>query len=1571
MCRKFLAPRGRPRAASLRWGRAFRSVAGVSMFMCIFAACSAETAETTANQPVSASVENVNNIEFPVADGPTSILLDDFDSHAWRVEETPGGTAAVIHSSPERRTQGSGALHLRTEFAPTPADLNDNVARLNVELSESEDWSGFDIVTIDIFMAENPTGLAEARLYLTNSAGESAETPLILGWRLFQWENYQMTFPLKGNTYEIAAIPDEILSDVAEVGVAITQFSDSGFGTPYDELNFSLDNMRLGGAELWDAFDQTKWIWRGDGSPAGVTHNERFAGSAGSLRSSGQVTGRPVTPLVDTTPVNAVSAQVKGSGNTPVKLALSTATGTQVIESTVPFEAGEDDWVKMIWELPDSITPAEITEVDFQSQSDTAIFFDSLELISDVSKPYDIVVSPLGGRTDIDWRMPVRSAAVAIQVWMTDAESGSRDLVCEVSTDVERGHCRQQEMIGKSTRDAVYTLVPIGTEPEQDEPGTTASASSGQIQVRPPGAEYELWFASSNGALQSIRSLSSGEVLSTGSLNDSLWRLTFLDETTLPSLRANEFSIESTTHRFRFDEESTQLIYEYDEDGRRLTLAIDIIGLDAQRFDLKATITNDTGFAIRTVSLPEQLAFELDGLQRVLFPIQEGMTLLPQFFAEGRSTMMTRPPMFADVLAYEGERGDLSIHMIQDSRYQSEMVLHHPTDEPVFQPNNLGTGGIGDQGFFQLDMVTYIPDGATWQSATVRVSIDRDFREVAADYRVDNGIDAFSDLTQKLGGSEAVEQLSKSPILAIEVFKAVEWQKTAVAQTWNTIRTDWLDRLPDTGVLHLTHWQKGRDWYDNDKDNHKIEDDHPEALPIWWERYGSESEFKQLLTELAGTNFLTMPFTNWTVWNTYDPATLEIPPFEETPAAATKLRGVDYPFIEYNGYMVEPWNQEVRDRNTQMLETYTDVYPQDLMFVDMTGERSWRYITSDDGATASAAAYTQGVVNENLRLSELKPLFTEGVFDRIGNSVTGYAQTLRQKVWNQVLAHMGDEYEHWVAYPFAADVLHDKVAFYQHDLNSEVWAGEEISLATYYSLNGYNYMVDITKHLGEDEEMIWAMDAMQKSVNARTFGQPLLDVGTLDAAAGVQFTTWGQADDPFDITAYFDVEETGQSREFDGYDIAPGGFLARTTKAGVIAGMFSGQFQGAPLSDGVHWITVEEAPDRIDIRHPIGPSTQLRLKRPAAWAVDANIGVSFELADGSVVLANADMLTIDTDDLDVLLPRLVSGQPVRNIIVTSGDQTAQWSVEPLLIESDQPQEPAQDSETSIEVAALDTLRADGQSVGEWRTDNATWTGSACACDLRFALADPDVNPGRAESVPVMLRIGAAQSLTIGVTSISNGARLVVQVQEASGAYESVEAFVITQPGVYTVDLEQIVASAVDNPFTLVFWLEGPDASVEFRSIEIATGDPVAPATGDAVDPANDALWDEQFDKTLENWITENATVQLDAGTLTLQVADKAIGFGKVESVPIEIGEAPMLRIAVNQVDADTAYTVQLQEQFGEYDSFDLLSGVTTSISPELDLSDFVSAVGPNTYRIVIWIIGVGSIKLDNMSLSAQ
>jgi hypothetical protein len=1548
------------RPARRRQPRRHLGVAAALALILHLSACGFESSQTSSILEADVRTEvalpesvaaQLDELEFPVLDTPRSIVLDEFDSHRWSIDRDSGAAVPTVTYAAERSTQGSGALHLQTPLTAAPPDLNDNIARLDVTLPESEDWSGFDVVTFDVYMAENPTGLAEARLYLANSAGESAETPLILGWQLFQWENHQMTFPLKGNAHRIPEVPATILSDVKHVGIAITRFSDRGFGTPYPELNFALDNMRLDGAELWDSFDQPAWAWQSTEPETGITHNERFAAGAGSLRLSGHVTGTPTFQRTETTPISVVSAKVKAPGDpAPVAIELHTDSGVHAADSTTTFGVDDDGWETVIWQLPERITPHEITKLEFRTPAGSTVYLDSLELVPDASQPFDIDVAPTGGQTALQWRNPFRPATDTIRVWARGTEDGLATPVCEVSAHTEVGACLH-DTTQNPAQEYVYLLVPEAS----DGGGTPASGDDQTIHLRPEGTDYRLGLASRNGALRYIQNAETGAVLSSGSGDDNLWSVSFVDEATLPSLRANQFSPESTTHRFTFNESPVELIYSYDEAGRQLTLTIEVVPVDEQRFDLRASITNDTGYAIRAVSLPEQLMFEVNGLERVLFPIQEGLTLLPQFFEEHRSTTMARPPMFADVLAYEADRGDLAIHMVQDSRYQAALIPHHPADEPVFQPNNLSTGGVGDRGFFQFGMVTFIPHGARWESGAVRFSIDRDFRQVAADYRLDNGIDEFPTLAEKLGGDGAFQQLAASPIFAVEVYKAVEWQKTPEGETWSAIRGDWLDRLPEPGVLHLTHWQEGRDWYTDEHENHKLEDDHPEALPIWWERYGSEEEFSGLLAALGENGYLTMPFTNWTVWNTYDPTTLDIPTLEQTPAAARKIRGTDYPYIEYKGYMVEPWADDVRERNTSMFETYTDVYPQDLMFVDMTGERSWRYVTLEDGETASAAAYTQGVVNENLRLSRLKPLFTEGVFDRIGNSVAGYAQTLRQKMWNQILAHLGHEWEHWVAYPFAADVLHDKVAFYQHDLNSEVWPGEDMALASYYSLYGYNYMVDVTKHVYEDEDTIWALDALQKSVNARTFGQPLLNVETLSPSRRLQRTTWGPAENPIEITANFDGDQTSRPASLAGYGIAPDGFAARTADGDMVAGMFIGEFAGAPLTDGVHWITVERGPRQVEVRHPRGANTPIRVARPSDWVDDAHIGVEYELADESMVPANPDMLEIVGDGLHVLMPTELLAQPVRRALVTYGDGPARWSEEPLTFSSEGP--------PTAESTGPAAWRVDAQSSQNWQTDNTTWT--AASDQMILALTDAAAGVGRAESEPITLAVGGGQSLALEVVSIRPAARLIVQIQEMFGEYRAFDAVTITDPGDYSVGIDQLVGSASDDPYAVVLWLEGVGASVGFQMIEIGSAGRVGTGPG--------AFWHETFDAEPEGWLADNAFMRVEDGALAFLVADRDIGYGKVETAPllIDVGATPMLEIDVVGVDAETSFSIQLQEQSGAYAAIDVRNDIVAPAVLRLDLREYVTTRGENPYRLVFWVSGRGSLTVDDVTVGTE
>ncbi len=1516
------------------------------------------TAEYVTQEPLNAQLlqgddavaaNSVRPDEFALVrnTSPRSILLDNFDTHQWELNQSAGQVSFSAQYSDLHTTQGAQTLQIKTALDPSPSDLDANTARIDVRLPEPEDWSAFETVTLDIYMAENPTGLAEAKLYLTNSAGLTAETPLILGWQLFQWENYQMTFPLTGNSHRLEAFPSDILTDIVEVGLAITRFSDTGYGEPYGELNFHLDNVRLDGAQLWESFDTPAWMWQSDAASIGITHNERFNESAGSLRLVGQAMGTPSVPLQSEQLVQAISAKVKGNPNLDLTVetsAISETLGGQLTQQ----DAGE--WQTVVWQLSQPVAANTITKLYLTPNSNDIRYVDNLELVPTVTEAFDMEVRQLGSLNRITWRNPLQSPAAIIQLRVQGTLDQTLKIVCEVMATDPVGNCIHDHA-DDELQNYVYSTHLVGLA----DGGPSATSDREIIRFRPTNAEFEVGFDAQNGAIHYVQNINTKEVLSTGNLAHTLWTLTFLDETDLPTLQASDFSPNSQTHKFSFNPSPFQLIYDYNQDERQLQFVIDVVAIDNQRFDLRASIGNQTGLPIRTVSLPHKLMFDQSMAERVLLPIQEGLVLLPSFFEENRSTMLARPPMFADVLAYEGATGDLAVHMVQNSTYQADLLPGHPQGTPMFQPNNLGTGGIGDQGYFQFDMVTFIPNGAVWQGGTIRISIDRDFRQIAEDYRVDNRIDQYPSLRAKLERFGVYDSLAQSPILAIELFKVIEWEKAEVGQAWDTIRTDWLSRVPEDSVIHLTHWQKGRDWYADPKENHKVEDDHPEALPIWWSQYGDEPSFLALLTELQSRSFLTMPFTNWSVWNTYSPINFDIPYLVNTPEATTKLRGAAYPYIEYKGYVVKPWMQTVQERNDRMFETYTNTYPQDMMFVDMTGERSWRYIRMDDNQTVSVSAYTQAVANENLRLSQQKPLFTEGVFDRIGDSVTGYAQTLQQKFWNQILAHLGYEYVHWVPYPFAADVLHDKVAFYQHDLNLEIWPGEDRALATYYALTGYNYIIDVTKHIDEDEEIIWALDAIQKSVNARTFGQRLLTVDTLTPNHAIRRTTWGDPAAPYEILANFDVTQTGQAYEIDGFGVAPDGFIGRSADGKALGGIFVGSFNGLRLADGVHWITVHETASQIEIRHPIGEDTLLRLQRPPLWNDGAQISLAFALADKSVVTANADMLTITPDTIEVFMPQVFNGAEVRYGYVTFGEPLA---------------EPGSDQGTIENGGATPTVapklavqwQVDAATIAALGGENTVW--EVTESGITLAHTDAENFVGKAESQPLTLELGVAPILNVDVTRLSPNTRLLVQVQEAFGDYVAYEAAVMTEPARYTIDLVELLGTSTPNPYTIVMWLEGEQAQVTFDEISLESV--IADQTALTV------AWQEDFDANVERWPIDNLTAVANEGVLNITVSDSSIGFGKLETTPllIDIDQTPILTLDIASLEIETAFTLQIQEQFDSYTAFDLRSDVVTSDTIQVDLRKFVSTTDANPYRIVWWVSGNGALSLESVSISA-
>jgi hypothetical protein len=63
--------------------------------------------------------------------------------------------------------------------------------------------------------------------------------------------------------------------------------------------------------------------------------------------------------------------------------------------------------------------------------------------------------------------------------------------------------------------------------------------------------------------------------------------------------------------------------------------------------------------------------------------------------------------------------------------------------------------------------------------------------------------------------------------------------------------------------------------------------------------------------------------------------------------------------------------------------------------------------------------------------------------------------------------------------------------------------------------------------------------------------------------------------------------------ETGGYGLAPQGFLARTADGSVLAGAFSGRFDGAALTPGTHYLIVERSGSATTVRQPVGGDTDV------------------------------------------------------------------------------------------------------------------------------------------------------------------------------------------------------------------------------------------------------------------------------------------------------------------------------------------------------------------------------------------
>ena len=542
------------------------------------------------------------------------------------------------------------------------------------------------------------------------------------------------------------------------------------------------------------------------------------------------------------------------------------------------------------------------------------------------------------------------------------------------------------------------------------------------------------------------------------------------------------------------------------------------------------------------------------------------------------------PVLFADFMHLESRHGSAALYRVQLRKGKQPWDAAKNRDE-IFVPGVLGCGGDGRGGYCEHAFSTYVRPGETWRTPAVRMTLGTPVYEDLSRYAAANGITRT--LAEKIKPA-ALDRLKRSVLL----YLAGTCREKRVA----------LDRLPVPTHIHFADYLRGG-----------FDKEYPDHLPPR-AGFGTSEEFRAFFDRAHALGHLISPYTNPTWWCDHPKG----PTFEREGEAAL-LKGLDGKpryerYSENDGWTITLWHPAVQAANRVTVRQFTQDFPVDILFQDQCGARGWHYDTNP--ASPAPYAYSEGMLAMNDEDSRIVPLGTENGWDRVANYQTllcglswGIVPTEHHPVWVRLFKASRPP-DTWEIFPLALALMHDKAVFLHHDLGQFVTNDRVLAwtLGLGYSLS-YRASAPALAQDAPREWLAW-LDRLQKSVCARTIGEPLRDFKhdrePLFAAGG---DPRRESDDGTLQATYGNVQILSNvgdvPRRVNGVSLPPYGF--RADAPGMTAGL-------AP--DGAGYVT-ETAKGKTDlwiyaypqstVAVPVPLSGRVRLTLDGASACDLRL----------------------------------------------------------------------------------------------------------------------------------------------------------------------------------------------------------------------------------------------------------------------------------------------------------------------------------------------------------------------------
>lgn len=737
-----------------------------------------------------------------------------------------------------------------------------------------------------------------------------------------------------------------------------------------------------------------------------------------------------------------------------------------------------------------------------------------------------------------------------------------------------------------------------------------------RLVLTAPG--YRLVLSKSNGAILDLRDRRTDARVTLGSENACLWTATFRGPDPDSVGGCSYSAAGPNTFSYRWDRSSSTLRLTYDADdaaARRVDASVELVA-GPRSFDLRLTLEQHWGGVLTRVVLPAELRLSTKTIEAGYQPTWlPGIKLAPAFFSRPGSSIQTYPGRWAwaDYLALDVAGGHLAVYSV------------NPMPNPIapvrigFEHRPDGNVCAGNAACLVHAFQTWTEDGGTWTSPPVRVLVGAPVEESLRAFATDNGIDDYPSLEDKVG--KRLETLVRAPLV-----KADPWKALPRFADWG----DALRRLPSPVLLHPVAFQaRGHD------------ENYPDLLPTD-PRFGSIEEFRAAIREAQALGMLVMPYTNITWWDDESPTLRALPrPLTLSDVAAIGQDG--YPYFERydirDGYRMSPWSPFVKTRVGEFMEQWRSEVPVDCVFFDQLGARAWA--RDFNPSAPSPLAYSDGWV-ELMTPYRDRCLMVEDGWDRLAYMHSAFHSSLLlgERIADDPERHWGAG--NWQPFPLAQWLFAGKVLFYQHDL-------AEITLTEDPETLMWNMAFGLLLTYSWDE-LRGTLDSPWLDVVAdfqRALG-PHYAARTLTSYRREGDVSESVFGDDYRVVANWNAEN-GHSA--GGYDLTPFGWLARTDDGTVLAGTFSGEFGGVPLSPGDHYLLVERTTDVVTVRQPLGADTTIAVEPPASWRGGALAATAYG-RDGSAL----GRLPVEARDGRVLVEwrRMLAGGRVVSVRITAG-----------------------------------------------------------------------------------------------------------------------------------------------------------------------------------------------------------------------------------------------------------------------------------------------------------------------------